>query len=300
MDLDTLSKAREERLKFLGDNVRHPPKLGLSDQSATNARDLLSSGHFSDFTIRCDAVSFPVHKSILWMQSGYFKVITGGPFEESNTNEVTLKDTQPLTVAVLLLMIYSGDDGQNLDRAYEVWPALKLPVYEGTSEEHKNTYLSTHFYDELKTLINVYVLADRLLVSHIANAVARYLLGQMEGVLFADFKRKIFGPGLQALPDILEHIYKVTQAEDVKLREETTMLCLRNQHILKKASGAVEVIEQHDGRAWRMGKRSAKLIHEVHGKLLSRCAGSFTGGIYVTTAEFERTTGKELWTPWGI
>jgi hypothetical protein len=295
MDLDTLRKAREERLRFLGDNVRHLPKLCLSDQSATNARELLSSGQFSDFTFRCDSVSFPVHKSILWLQSDYFKVITGGPFEESSTNTVTLEGTEPLIVGVLLLMIYSGDDGQNLDRAYEVWPALKLPAYNGTTEEHKNTYLSTHFYDELKTLINVYVLADRLLVSHIANAVAKYLLGQMECVLFADFKRRIFGPGIQALPDILEHIYNVTQAEDVKLREETTMLCLQNQHVLKKAPDAVEVIEKHDGRAWRMVKRSAKLIHEANGEVLSR----YDGG-YINRVGFETRTKTDVWTPWGV
>jgi hypothetical protein len=295
MDYDTLRKAREERLNFLELNVKSVPKLSLLDQPAPNTEELLRSGRFSDFTVKCGDFSFSVHKSVLWSQSDYFKTLTDGPFEESKKNLVTLDDTTPRAVAMLLLLIYIGNGGQYLDRVYDIWPALGPPAYEGTNETDKFTYLHVHFCDELKTLCEVYALADRLLVSYIADAVARYLTCQIKSVLFENFQPEMYGPGINSLTNLLKNIYDITSPDDVKLREETTMICLQNQNVLKRVPTAVEVIKQHDGRAWRCAKRSVDCIEEIYGSLL---AFRFTGTT-ITREEFMRAMKARVWNSWG-
>lgn len=41
----------------------------------------MTSGLFSDLTIVCNDRKFHVHKSILWIQSEYFRKLLGGKFK---------------------------------------------------------------------------------------------------------------------------------------------------------------------------------------------------------------------------
>lgn len=49
-------------------------------------RDLLLSGQFSDFTIRCGGHTFPVHRAVICPQTHFFDVAANGPFAVRRTS----------------------------------------------------------------------------------------------------------------------------------------------------------------------------------------------------------------------
>lgn len=119
MDLTTLQEARFQRSEELSREGKFP-KLSLFQQPATDVAKLLSTGQFSDYTIRCsDDITFRVHKAHLSPQSHYFEQITNARFKEGGENEVVLDDVEPLPMAMLLLLMYIGNDGIHLDEVYK-------------------------------------------------------------------------------------------------------------------------------------------------------------------------------------
>lgn len=310
MDQSAFRRERDRRLTLLrGQSVL--PVLSLFNQPAPGTVELLTSGLFSDFTIKCGDISFAVHKSTLYVQSDYFKRVTDGRFTESSNNEVTLKETEPVTVGMLLLMMYIGDRGQYLDEVYKIWPSLGPPAYSGTSENDAEVYFDDHFRLELQTLIEVYVLADRLLVAHIADAVATYITAHLDAVLIRALDvsdASLFDIAVQDLSDILQHIYSVTSTEDVKLREETTMVCLSNQSLLKKAPAIIKMVEESDGRVWRSGMRTVSRAKEIHDKLMQTQWASNVRIQLATTGQnrpadkgrWVQLLNERLWQMWGL
>ena len=230
MDLTTISDARRDRMHRLNEQSIIP-KLVFLKQSVKTADDLLKTGRYSDFTIICQGVSFKVHKAQLHPQSAYFRSLFDAGFQESTTGTVTLDESEPIAVAMLLLLIYVGEEGLYLDQVYKVWPNLSSgrPM----PSTYNQSYLEDYFYEELQTWIKVYALADRLLIEHIATDVALYITNYLGRHLL----RAARDPAILSFPPtkiskILESIYLATSADDFQLRAETTKWCLANQRTL--------------------------------------------------------------------
>ncbi|KAK4625353.1 hypothetical protein CLAFUW4_06474 [Fulvia fulva] len=71
-----------------------------------NVKDLLATGLFSDLTIVCGHKEFKVHKSILYLQSDYFKKLLGGEFREANSSTIPF-DEDPDTFHALIHFLYN-------------------------------------------------------------------------------------------------------------------------------------------------------------------------------------------------
>ncbi|KAL9054693.1 MAG: hypothetical protein Q9162_003973 [Coniocarpon cinnabarinum] len=81
----------------------------LSSQIATS----FTTGRASDFTILCHGHSFPVHKYVLRLRSGYFERLFSSPqlYVENQNNQLELndEDVHPIVLKALLNAVY-GDE----------------------------------------------------------------------------------------------------------------------------------------------------------------------------------------------
>ncbi|KAK4502624.1 hypothetical protein PRZ48_006050 [Zasmidium cellare] len=64
-------------------------------------RELLKTGQFSDFIIKCGAREFKVHKMLLCSQSAYFRAAMGGDFKEAHTNMITLTEPENIVEGLI-------------------------------------------------------------------------------------------------------------------------------------------------------------------------------------------------------
>jgi len=71
--------------------------------------------NLSDFTIICGDESFPCHKVILASRSEVFEAMFNKETEEKIENQVTVKDSKPIIVKVMLDYVYTGKLPENLD-----------------------------------------------------------------------------------------------------------------------------------------------------------------------------------------
>ncbi|TVY83176.1 BTB/POZ and MATH domain-containing protein [Lachnellula suecica] len=78
--------------------------------------ELLESGKYSDFTLRCGNKVFHLHKSVVYWASKYFEAALDGQFTQGNTGHLTIEDAEPEMVARMLDFIYTGayPDGSDL------------------------------------------------------------------------------------------------------------------------------------------------------------------------------------------
>lgn len=297
MDVDTLRKARVDRVALLHTKSMVTP-LKLFQQPAAGASNLLQTGKFSDFTIKCGDMAFKVHKAHIYMQSKYFESLIDAGFQESVENVVTIEDTEPVTMAMLLVLIYVGDEGQYLDRVYTLWPHLNQTSYPDTSAEDKKKLPSEHFQVELKTLTSVYALADRLLIDHICQAVAVYFKQILEAWLAPDLDpdlQFLLQADGQRLASVLSHIYDCTGPDDVRLREEATLICFARRRQLSLHTDARTVVADRDGRAWRTAERVAIDLKARHDALISSSMQTFLRNRYLDGGAWMGFLDHELW-----
>ncbi|EEU40680.1 uncharacterized protein NECHADRAFT_76077 [Fusarium vanettenii 77-13-4] len=69
---------------------------------------LLSSGDYSDMTIRCQGREFKTHRAIVCSQSSFFKKALGSNFKEGDSGIVDLPEDDPNTVQSFLEFLYTG------------------------------------------------------------------------------------------------------------------------------------------------------------------------------------------------
>ena len=293
MEITELRKAREKRVIHLRGKAILP-KLSLFSNAHEGAGELLSSGRFSDFTIKCGGAEFKVHKSHLYVQSKYFQKVTDGPFRETADHSVTIDDAEPLAMAMLLRMMCTGDSGADLDKVYHAWPKLGPPTYTGTSAKDKDQFLHDHFYWELETLVNVYVLADRLMVPVVANATAKYINDYVKSLMFLKLNHETPGPDLDDLPRLLHHIYESTGLVDTKLRRTVTMTAIEKKQDGELAPAVVQIILKHEGELWQTAKQLSTMLERHHEKLMvARWGGSYR---YADT--WKSTMDEHFWKKW--
>ena len=90
-----------------------------------NGIDLLKSEKYSDYTIHCESHSFKCHKNIISPKSQFIAKCIDGPFKEGNESALTLPETDPYILALLLTQLYTGEIDNKVAR--DIWPTIEGP-----------------------------------------------------------------------------------------------------------------------------------------------------------------------------
>lgn len=252
MDVSELEAARLRRLARL-DEHKPSPQYKVFDANQLHGFDMLQTSIFSDFVVECASVIFKVHKSQLFAKSSYFKALFSGPYEENANAKVVLKDTTPTALGMLLLIVYVAEGGQWLDQVYKMWPYLQKIAEKEVTSDHwaeREEYLKEHFALEFRTMIDVYCLADRLLMEDVAAAAAKFITNYIRCCGFSKI------PTGFDLEQVLGHIYSATGSEDEKLRAETTLICVQQYEVMKESPAIKTIPEENDGYVFSVALRA--------------------------------------------
>lgn len=275
------------------------PKLDLPTALAPDMAELLQSGDFSDFAITCKDVSFKVHKNLLSVQSPYFKTLVGEGFAEGATGVAEFKETTPLAVAMLISIMYLGRPGAALDVVYELWSQkFSQPVRALQNTDSSTSALNEFFELEFKTLVEVYVLADRCLLSHIATPISDYIVTYLESNLLAQGPSSKPGvPAQQSLATALRQIYTTVADTDENLRVRVTSKCILHMGSVVSKKDALKVIEEFDAQTWKACKMVARGLKEKHNTMLDAHKVDYAQQTLVSQVlqEWSSQTDKELW-----
>jgi hypothetical protein len=294
-----LEAARIERLANIDPmNDERDDELSLLDAPSPGLTELLTSGRLSDFTIHCGDKAFKVHRMQIYSRSDYFKFIIDGEFQESLENAVTLEETNPPAVAMLLLIMYAGKSGLFLDKVYKVWQDLRPGTTNTVSHTIENI-TEEHFATELRTLVDVYVLSDRLMVDHVQAPLAQHILRLIDYDYFT--KRQDTAPRLTVYTaPLLDYIYAHTTADDTLLRQQLTVMCMRNRHRLSDSLS--KVIESHEQYAWTLGIQVCSQVKKSHDAVVINDFSRIIGGknAEYTRSQLRSLLRESLWKPFGL
>ncbi|KAI8689635.1 BTB domain-containing protein [Fusarium sp. Ph1] len=99
--------------------------------SYASLHSLLSSGDFSDMTIRCRGREFKTHRAIVCSQSSFFKTALSSNFKEGASGIVDLPDDDPEIVQFFLEFLYTGTysvDDSNQDTVLDASEATNKHI----------------------------------------------------------------------------------------------------------------------------------------------------------------------------
>lgn len=297
MDLD-LTRSREERDKKLTRAGTSMFGTSWTAPHRESSIDLLKSGYFSDLVIKCDGFTFSVHRAILFTVSSFFRTCMVGNFKEAHTGKIDLHDTTALAVAQMLVMVYDGDNGKNLDVVYQIWPklrttqSLKVCVHvvntdaeaescennkcQNQHQSHSHSGVSTdlcspvesilsldaHFRLEILNLVRVYALADRLMLDEVAESVAGCLIHWFGEHAHTATEGSYSCADVKDVRYVLEEMYHLTSEDDRRLRRKATSVCLEHKGKLDSIAGVMDVIQQNESYAMEVALQLANALRE--------------------------------------
>jgi hypothetical protein len=144
---------------------------------AEEATELLKSKFRCDFTLRCGQYEFAVHQLILYQKSEFFRAALDSDFKEKHENAMTFSETTPEALATLIFHCYTNT---LLVSALEnVW-SLESSVTGNTSDN------ANQDDDTYQRLLDIYHLADRLLVRNLCDQGALSYLAKLRSHWVSD------------------------------------------------------------------------------------------------------------------
>lgn len=256
-----LAEARTNRdTRYNRDSTGQPPLPQCCGLQA------LKSQKLSDFVIICKNVRFQTHKLVLYTRSAYFRTLIDSSFAEARTNEVDLKEVEPLAFGSLLVLLYGGKGCHWLDLVYDIYPDLKVrpkkqdEVFLESNEMVKDKFRSYdmfHMILEGLVLVDVYALADRLFLDDIVLAVAHYIIWYIETIIGSP-------KNLPILTRTLTRIYNATAIDDLKLRARITALCAKHYDCLQTMPAARDIVTERDKHAFQTAMSLRSHLRECH------------------------------------
>lgn len=132
------------------------------------ACELLKSPKHTDFTLVCEGCHFPVHRIILYQKSPFFRAAFDHEFKEKSDGQMTIGDTTPEALAATIIFCYS--DKLALFSIHDTFPIISRkhdPMESGVRREY---------------LMDIYLLADRLLLPSLARKAATAFIEDIESV----------------------------------------------------------------------------------------------------------------------
>lgn len=273
------------------------PELDFPTQPASRMEKILNREKFSDFTINCRGCSFRVHKAQLAATSEYFASLVDGGFSESDKSCVEFKETTPLAVGMLIAIMYLGKSGASLEAVLRLWPDKFGPLPRSppastiylTRDGHES--LSAFYMLEFKTLVEVYTLADRCLVSNIATALESYLLARLESCYMVEMS----STAPPYLTDALSHMYTTLPDVDEGLRSQLTIACFLRLEFLETKPEAIGIIQKHDVVTWRMGLKIGRGLKNKHDGLVANKWNNKIGIDLARRNRWQTMLEEELW-----
>lgn len=239
-------------------------------QSRDALLDMLRTGNFSDFKIRCAGHTFHVHKNILAARPdpAFWSIVLGGSFQDPQNDQITIQASEPLALATVLTGIYSSNsftwadvettfpnliqDRLKCTPSFSLHPTLASIEHTLQHRPHtlllgpRKAFQDTHLL--LLTIITAaYVLADTLHLCTLRMALLTNITERLDDL----FQDPVLHPGVRPA---VEHIYAVAGANTL-LRAHTTALCVaRRGHPLLRPGGEVEnVVIAADPAGWAVG-----------------------------------------------
>ncbi|KAH6686624.1 hypothetical protein F5X68DRAFT_231969 [Plectosphaerella plurivora] len=180
-----------------------PHQQDLVKYFGSPMRELLESGNYSDFTIKCGDIRHKVHKAIICPVSPFFRAALAGTTKEGQDSEVDLSEHDPAAVALMIVFFYQRD-----------YPSLRI---DGSFD----SCYSPRFYDvnpqNLLHHFSVYDLAEfcqvddlkSLALDKLDETIERYdLQDSHEFFQVAQLLYTTPGPAYQPMRDIVVKVIK--------------------------------------------------------------------------------------------
>lgn len=233
--------------------------------------ELLKTGKYSDFTIKCGHKCFAVHRIIIASQSNYFRTAIDSGFKEASENEITIQEASSWVVAVVIVYLYFFEElrGKSFEAVAELFGETFADAFENEKD---------HTITDLDSTIQVYLLADRLMLEELRLATDRTIGHLLEEALRECdierhdlfFNREVSGRAMPIAIDLIERLYTQLPATDDLIRPNLTVWILSHLHISRSALGMEQgqedagydkilaLAEQYDPE----GVRTARLMLE--------------------------------------
>ena len=205
---------------------------------------LLKDKQFSDFTIKCAGHAFSVHNNIIYHKSDFFAACISGSFRESSEGTVTIRDAEPVSVALMLLWVYTSRVSPST--LVEVWPELDI-----------GELCDMNVLNHMKTYVLVYELGERLMLPdlklYLANVIMALVKDQARMLVWSDCG------GLRpadTVATLLNHIYTHTTSQNDILRALITAYCVNKHEDLEDwgYKAVIDVIRKHEPVSWNVGR----------------------------------------------
>ncbi|KPI36916.1 uncharacterized protein AB675_6036 [Cyphellophora attinorum] len=224
--------------------------------------DVLKTGKYSDFTIKCGDKSFAVHKVVIASHSDFFRAAIESGFKEATENEIIIRESTCVAVAMVITFLYflTNDDYSGLQT--NRYMALRRQFYKAFRDKFKEKEWkkNTAFGDALDT----YLLADRYMLTELKEAadeeIGHWLEYQWHNPL--------------TLQASVEKIFTATSSTDNHVRPNLTVWIISHTCIVQRILGLpislkplqnydkiLGLGETHDPEGMRTGIRLLKRLH---------------------------------------
>jgi hypothetical protein len=202
--------------------------------SIDQAVQLLKTGDYADLKIVCGNRNFHVHRAIICPQSDFFKACTKAGLKEEAEATIEIKETDPDILAVGLVYLYTNSIDQDVTQ--QVW---------------ENIPWSTEFFRDgvtfMMSQIELYTLADRLLVPSLMRLVARK---------FCESFREMYN--FDHFKQLLERVYEITTSTNEDIRVGATHLAIERATRKTRISsgfnteGLIQLLIKYEPIAYRV------------------------------------------------
>lgn len=148
----------------------------------------------------------------------------------------------------MILWIYISE--VDMDKVKTIWPALGAlrNVCVDTAVPYSR---EIHVID---VYCRLYELSGRLIIPRLQSLVQEMIISEFNEQLAAKPFRS------NKIIAILNHIYTHTAADDIGLRAELTIACVRQLALIENQQDVVDVIKEHDKYGWHIAKSARQTV----------------------------------------